>query len=264
MHFQGYGLPAEEFWRCVYACCAEKYDMGAVERIWIYGDGGGWIQKGMEAVFPGAEHVLDAFHYRKALKSLLGNGWLREAHGHAVHSSILHDRKGKFEEAVGGMEKSVIAALPEGAERDARLERLRRDSGYILNFWEAIQRLKRGGHMGSCTEGMVSHVLSERLSRSPMGWSREGLAKAAEARVYVKNGERIAASDVGAGKGASGRAEPEYGVEKYKAAADRQQAEILSGFKGWGWLRRDWDGPSGKLTGTKAALDALGRTRGVS
>ena len=30
---------------------------------------------------------------------------------------------------------------------------------------------------GSCTEGPVSHILSERFSRDPLGWSREGLGK---------------------------------------------------------------------------------------
>ena len=42
--------------------------------------------------------------------------------------------------------------------------------------------------MGSCTEGLVSHIYSERLSRDPMGWSEAGLNRMAELRVYTRNG----------------------------------------------------------------------------
>ena len=39
---------------------------------------------------------------------------------------------------------------------------------------------------GSCTEGQISHVLSERFSQDPMGWSEECLGKLSQARVYLK------------------------------------------------------------------------------
>ena len=41
--------------------------------------------------------------------------------------------------------------------------------------------------MGSSTEGHVSHILSERMSSRPMGWSKVGMSKMAELRAYYYN-----------------------------------------------------------------------------
>ena len=48
---------------------------------------------------------------------------------------------------------------------------------------------------GSCTEGQVSHVLSKRFSREPLGWSKTILGKLSKLRVYVKNGGQITGKD---------------------------------------------------------------------
>ena len=40
----------------------------------------------------------------------------------------------------------------------------------------------------------MSHVLSERFSRYPMGWSKEVLGKLSVLRVYKKNGNKIDSS----------------------------------------------------------------------
>ena len=42
--------------------------------------------------------------------------------------------------------------------------------------------------IGSSTESHVSHVLSERMSSRPMGWSKVGMSKMAELRAYYYNG----------------------------------------------------------------------------
>ncbi len=39
----------------------------------------------------------------------------------------------------------------------------------------------------------MSHVLSERFSRHPMGWSKKALGQLSKLRVHVKNGEEIKA-----------------------------------------------------------------------
>ena len=48
---------------------------------------------------------------------------------------------------------------------------------------------------GSCTEGQVSHLLSKRFSRDPMGWSKAGLGKLSAARIHLKNGEKLRAEN---------------------------------------------------------------------
>ena len=64
-----------------------------------------------------------------------------------------------------------------------------------MGNWEAIENRKTLNIPGSCTEAQVSHVLSERFSRDPLGWSDKGLGKLTKLRVYVKNGGRIKAED---------------------------------------------------------------------
>ena len=65
---------------------------------------------------------------------------------------------------------------------------------YIINNWEGIVNRYTLDIPGSCTEGQVSHVLSERFSRNPMGWSKEVLGKLSVLRVHKKNGNKIDSS----------------------------------------------------------------------
>lgn len=53
---------------------------------------------------------------------------------------------------------------------------------YILLNWSAAKlRMKRkNGVLGSSTESHASHILSERMSSRPMGWSRKRAGKVAE------------------------------------------------------------------------------------
>ena len=66
---------------------------------------------------------------------------------------------------------------------------------YLFGNYKAIRNRLIYGEVGSCTEGQVSHVLSKRFSRNPMGWSEEGLGKLRKQRVYVKNRGKIEADD---------------------------------------------------------------------
>ena len=61
---------------------------------------------------------------------------------------------------------------------------------YILSNWTAAKlRLKeKEGILGSSTESHVSHVLSDRMSSRPKGWSRKGAEKMTELRAYYLNG----------------------------------------------------------------------------
>ena len=78
---------------------------------------------------------------------------------------------------------------------DERVQnRCRNACNYIINNWEGIVNRYTLDIPGSCTEDQVSHVLSERFSRNPMGWSKEILGKLSVLRVYKKNGNKIDSS----------------------------------------------------------------------
>ena len=62
--------------------------------------------------------------------------------------------------------------------------------------WDSIVERLNGGHFGSCTEPLISHILSERLSRNPLAWSREGLGKMAMLRIFTENGGKAAAEHI--------------------------------------------------------------------
>ena len=67
---------------------------------------------------------------------------------------------------------------------------------YFQNNWDSIVERLNGSHPGSCTEPIISHVLSERLSRNPLAWSREGLGKMAMLRVFTENGGKVTAEHI--------------------------------------------------------------------
>ena len=68
-------------------------------------------------------------------------------------------------------------------------KRIEEGKTYLLNNWTAsrVRLLRKDGVKGSSTEGHVSHVLSERMSSRPMGWSKVGMSKMAELRAYYYN-----------------------------------------------------------------------------
>jgi hypothetical protein len=69
VHLNGYGRKPEKNWDHVYAVCAQMYDMDEVKQVFIYGDDAAWIDRAKE-FFPGCVQVLDAYHYRKRMRSL--------------------------------------------------------------------------------------------------------------------------------------------------------------------------------------------------
>jgi len=260
-HVHGYGQDPEDLWGYVYALCEKKYDMGLVKEIYIYGDGAPWIQKAFE-VFPYAVHVLDGFHYKKRMKSLLA-GDICRAYSQPLHGAVARGDKALFDKTVQKMLGEVEAEMAPGKEKDGRVKNIAENNAYFQAHWGAVMNMKLEGSIGSCTEAMVSHVLSQRFSRSPMGWSKEGLSKMAMIRVYVCNGGKVEPADTTAWKRKSDKNSVIAKYDKYEALVKEQQDKILKGAKNWRWFEAE-NLISGKLTGTKAALDALGQTRKIS
>lgn len=111
--------------------------------------------------------------------------------------------------------------------------------------------MKSIGMVGSCTEAQVSHVLSERFSRNPMGWSEEGLGKLSKLRVYEENGGKISAKDF------KGKREKTY--DKY---ADKVIEEAMSGAIDWSIFDKTqfiFDGTSG----TQTAIHGIGAIKNM-
>jgi hypothetical protein len=259
-HVQGLGMKPETLWEYVYALCDGKYDMSKVGSVYLYGDGAAWIETGMD-FFPEAVRVLDEFHLKSRMRRLLA-GDIGTALAPRARAALTRGNKEKFRETVSWITDATMYLMPEGKERAGRLKAAAENGAYILAHWDAIGNLRLPGSVGSCTEAMVSHVLSERFSRSPMGWSKAGLSKMAMIRVFVMNGGRAEPADVTAWKGTERKGSVMTRIEKYEGIVKDRREEALKGMKDWSLF-----GPAasvfGKRTGTRVAIDALGRTRKI-
>ena len=260
-HVQGYGMKSEDFWKYVYALCAEKYDIEAVKNVYIYGDGGAWIKTSND-VFSDAIHVLDIYHQKKRLRSLF-SGEICSNYSLSAHQAIRGNDKVGFDKIVQAMLNSIDEKMFEGQDKKRKVKRVLGNASYIMKHWDAIQNAKNPATIGSCTEAMISHVLSARLSRNPMGWSKEGLSKITMVRVFVLNGGQVEAADTLAWKHNDKKHSVVATYEKYNAIVKKQQENILKDVKSWRWFETD-DLISGKTTGTSVVLEALGKTRNIA
>lgn len=260
-HVQGSAMDKDTLWEYVYALCAVKFDMDKVKEVCLYGDGATWIKGGLD-IFENAKYLLDAFHYKKRMRSLF-SGEVGSKFVLKANVAVAQNDKTAFTEVAHTMLAMDIDNMQEGKRRERKIKRTKEDIGYILNHWDAIQNTKLPESIGSCTEAMVSHVLSERFSRNPMGWSKKGLSKLAMIRVYVLNGGKVEPADTVAWKHSGKKHRVIKKIEKYENIVNLQHNEIFNDVKNWRWFEKD-NKISGKTTGTKVALDSITKLKKVS
>ena len=185
LHIAGYGIEAEAFNDQVEACVYERYDLNKVKRIYIHGDGASRIAALGER-FPNASHVLDGFHLEKYLKKL-------------GHYNGAAQRMGALRAALKDGNWKTYKKLLETIYT-LQDEKNRENCKVVIRY---LWNNRRSAHLryspdicGSCTESLVSHILSERLSRTPLAWSERGLEKMTMLVVYRKNGRKVTAKDI--------------------------------------------------------------------
>ena len=251
VHFEGYGMSNAALFENVSAFLYERYDVDRLYRIYIYADGGLWI-KAAPDYLPNTKFVMDGFHLQKVLRKLMR---LPGAMPHigALREAMKQDDYAGFADRCRCINENLDEP---GKETLAELE------GYFKNNWESIVARQTEDICGSCTEPLVSHVLSERLSRNPLAWSEDGLRQMAMLQVYTKNGGVVQAKDIRISRDKEQRRADKLrftgGFEKYRAYADKQIDTFLK-------QKLDWsifDAPrerNGKLTGTRVLLNALAR-----
>jgi len=259
LHIQGYKIPPENVWEYAYALCDEKYDdIQKVDRIYIHGDGAPWILSGLD-VMPNSFHVLDHYHIKAKMRSLTAGS--PEGYSSKLWSYLRQGNYDGFSNTIYELLEETEKTYPKELIKK-RTKKIRKTGGYMLAHWDAIMRRFEPEMTGSCTEPLVSHVLSERFSRNPMGWSEAGLSKIASCRVYVQNGGMITKDDIITGKITSGKTAP-HKIDKYEALVALKTKEFLRKERDWSLFENEHIGLS-KMTGTKIALDSLGKTRYVN
>lgn len=250
IHFEGYGLNNESFFEGISSFLNERYDMGKVKTVYVHADGGQWINKA-EDWFPHVTRVMDGYHLEKRFRQLVS---LKGASPYmqAIRRAV---RENNFDLFV-----SCCAKIRDRQDEQG-LKRLTDFVNFLQNNWEeAVIRLKHEV-CGSCTEPLVSHVLSARLSRNPLAWSEHGLRQMAMLRVYTKNGGIVTANDVRVSRSkaqlkrdADSR---KAGFARYRAYADKQIGEFLSQKLDWSAFEPPFSG-NGKVDAAHLLRKAYG------
>ena len=168
-------------WTEVLEYLDEAYDLDAVERIYINGDGAAWIRTG-EKIIPQSKYALDKYHMHKyiiAATSHLEDS-AEDARGEiyrAIHRKKKWMAEGAFDRIIGITDKETKRKAVEQAK------------AYILGNWSGIMiAMKSGDSNVRCSaEGHVSHVYADRMSSRPLGWCRTGADKMSRLRIYRQN-----------------------------------------------------------------------------
>ena len=167
----------EKFWNNVNDFILKTYEVDKIKKIFISGDGAPWIKSGADYVAK-AVFCADKFHLMKYINAASGQ-MLDEkdiAKEELWHQLYKRSRKG-FREYTDAMIKSANNTEP--------IEKLQT---YVLNNWSAVMLSLHSEIVDGCSaEGHVSHVLSDRLSSRPMGWSQTGADRMSKLRCYEKN-----------------------------------------------------------------------------
>ena len=172
------GESTDTLWETVSGYIEQQYVPEDIEEIFLSGDAGSWIRKGEEWLYP-CIPVLDGFHTAKAVKRLFG------AHAQRASEFMGHVWQDELEQARELCRKQLLET-PE-PRRAAK----QKQANYLLNNFRRILNQRHPGAQGCSAEGHVSHILSDRLSSRPLGWSVENMENIAQLRVMKANGQVI-------------------------------------------------------------------------
>lgn len=245
VHFTDKITETKQLWETVAGYISGAYEEREIERIYLHGDGAPWIKQGLEE-WACCHFVIDGFHFEKHLKRVTGS-FPGQSYSFRIRQAIIKKDASKASQ--------LVLEMIRQAEGPAQEKRIRKFRSYLKNNWEGIVRRYTGGILGSCTEALVSHVYSERLSRNPMGWSEKGLEKMAELRVYTRNGCKVSAS-------AFRRTDEEKNRSLLKEYGQERLRNAISGCKDWSIFEKEQYIPAIN-TGTQVLIRSYGKQRSL-
>jgi len=173
---------SEELWLEVSQYIDATYCIEKVETVYISGDGASWIKQGLQWVEK-SKFVLDKYHLSK---------YVKVATAHLEDEDIEQEIDDALKEADKALLKKAFAKILEKTESETKKKAINDAKRYILNNWAGIEiKVDNNEIVGCSAEGHVSHILSDRLSSRPMGWSKNGADKMAQLRIFKKNGGKV-------------------------------------------------------------------------
>lgn len=181
-YFGGEYRDSEQIWLEVSEYIDKIYKLDSVETIYLSGDGAAWIKQGLDWI-PKSRFVLDNYHLNK---------YVKEATAHLDDEAITQGLRDGLDEGDRDLVKRVLDKILEKTEIETKRNAVKDVKRYILSNWEGIS-IKVDNHdiIGCSAEGHVSHVLSDRLSSRPKGWSIKGADQMSQLRVFKQNGGKV-------------------------------------------------------------------------
>jgi hypothetical protein len=170
----------EKLWKNVQEYIDKTYDTEKLKRIFVSGDGAAWIKTGADYLDK-ALFCADKFHLMKYINQAAAQ--LLDENDIAKNElwHILYSKKPKAKERFDEYTKRMLYS----ANKPEKIENLR---SYVLGNWAAVRRTLRNKLVNGCSaESHVSHVLSDRMSSRPMGWSQTGADRMSKLRCYERN-----------------------------------------------------------------------------
>jgi len=245
VHFTSTIYQTKETWETVGGYISQAYEENQIERIYLHGDGAPWIKQGMEELAD-CHYVMDGFHFEKHLKQATA-AFPKQNYRYRIRQAVQE----KSLEKVTSLIREMLS-LCKGPKQEKRVRKFLR---YVVNNWDGIVRRYTKDIIGSCTEGLVSHVYSERLSRNPMGWSEAGLNKMAELRVYTRNGCSVSGKDF---------RRPEYEKNRsiLKEYGKKRLQNAIHGCWDWSIFEKEQYNPAVN-TATQILIRSYGRQRSL-
>jgi hypothetical protein len=178
-YFTGAKQSSEELWLDVAKYIDEAYNSETITKVFISGDGAFWIKEGLNWIAK-SEFVLDKFHLAKYIRAATAHlDYTREPLWNYIYQGMKNATEELFDIMLSNTEDQHKRKVILDAKK------------YVLNNWKAIQRQESREYIGCSAEGHVSHVLSDRLSSRPKGWSEDGMEQMARLRVFSFNGGDI-------------------------------------------------------------------------
>jgi len=171
-----------QLWDEVEEYIKNHYDQEYLKKVYISGDGGGWIKSGVDHIYKGV-FVADRFHLMK---------YINRVSNLEINKKKTEKTKGRFYKYI--YKNRLTAAkkfLTRIGNRTGRSDITEDVAVYFENNWDALQKAFHDKNVYGCSaEGHVSNVLSDRMSSRPMGWSEIGCDRMCKLRCFVRNNGR--------------------------------------------------------------------------
>jgi hypothetical protein len=170
----------KKLWKNVQEYIDKTYDTENLKRIFISGDGAAWIKSGADYL-DNALFCADKFHLMKYINQAAAQMLDEKDIAKDELWHVLYSKKPKAKERFDEYTNRMLWS----AKNPEKVENLR---SYVLGNWAAVRRTLRNKLVNGCSaESHVSHVLSDRLSSRPMGWSQTGADRMSKLRCYERN-----------------------------------------------------------------------------